>query len=160
MFKISLVNRVASSFPKLKSQLRIAHSPCTPVQFVNKSLKMSSVYSLLFTILFFFVLQKARLSPFLLVPVYIIFFILIFEYNLITIKARIRKREREIDQEVLFVGRYLLVKIYSGRPLLNALIETANSRGVAPDLFLALRSAPFFNRMGRAFKPRGASTAT
>jgi len=51
---------------------------------------------------------------------------------LITVKARIRKREREINKEVLFVGRYLLVKIYSGRPLLNALIETAGSKGIAP----------------------------
>jgi len=76
-------------------------------------------------------LQKAKLSLLLLVPIYILLFILIFEYNLITIKAGIRKREREIDQEVLFVGRYLLVKLYSGRPLLNALIETANSRGIA-----------------------------
>ncbi|HLC60126.1 MAG TPA: type II secretion system F family protein [Candidatus Nanoarchaeia archaeon] len=33
--------------------------------------------------------------------------------------------------EVLFVGRYLLVKLYSGRPLLNALIETSESRGIA-----------------------------
>lgn len=29
------------------------------------------------------------------------------------------------------MGRYLLVKLYSGRPLLNALIETAESRGIA-----------------------------
>jgi pilus assembly protein TadC len=47
------------------------------------------------------------------------------------VKAKIKKREREIDREVLFVGRYLLVKLYSGRPLLNALVETASSRGIA-----------------------------
>jgi len=60
-----------------------------------------------------------------------VFFVLIFEYSVISIKSRIRHREREINKEVLFVGRYLLVKLYSGRPLLNALVETANSRGVA-----------------------------
>jgi len=58
-------------------------------------------------------------------------FVLLFEYYLLNVKAKIRKREREINKEVLFVGRYLLVKLYSGRPLLNALIETASGRGVA-----------------------------
>ena len=46
------------------------------------------------------------------------------------VKSKISQREREINKEVLFVGRYLLVKLYSGRPLFNALIETANSSGI------------------------------
>ena len=69
---------------------------------------------------------------FLLAPLFIIFSVLLFEYSLLSLKAKIRKREREINKEVLFVGRYLLVKLYSGRPLLNALIETAESRGITP----------------------------
>ena len=131
MFQISISNRVASFFPALKTELRIAHLPYTPIQYVTKSLRMAVLGSILFTFLFFFVLQKAKLSFFLLVPVFAILFILIFEYSLIAIKAKIRKREREINKEVIFVGRYLLIKIYSGRPLLNALIETAGGRGIA-----------------------------
>ena len=41
----------------------------------------------------------------------------------------IKKREREIDQEVLFVGRYLLVKLQSGEPLYNSLIDASKSYG-------------------------------
>lgn len=131
MSKIALVNKVASLFPSLKNELRIAHLPYTPVQYVNKNLKVAFLYSLMFTVLFFFVLQKAGLSVFLLVPAFLALFILLFEYLLLTVRAKIRKREREINKEVLFVGRYLLVKLYSGRPLLNALIETSESRGIA-----------------------------
>lgn len=130
MFEIGFANRVAGFFPKLKSDLRMAHSPYSPLQYVNKNLKITVLYAFLFTILFFFVLQKAKLSIFLLVPIFIILFILLFEYSFLTIKAKIRKSEREIDREVVFVGRYMLVKLYSGRPLLNALIETANSKGI------------------------------
>ena len=126
-----IVNRVASFFPALKTELRIAHLPYTPAQYINKNLKIIALYASLFTILFFFVLQKAKLSLFLLVPFFMILFILFFEYLLLKIKVKIRQREREINKEVLFVGRYLLVKIYSGRPLLHALIETARSRGIA-----------------------------
>ncbi|MBI2660201.1 type II secretion system F family protein [Candidatus Woesearchaeota archaeon] len=131
MDKIGFVNRVASFYPKLKTELKIAHLPYTSIQYVNRSLKAVSLYSLLFTILFFFVLQKAKLSIAFLVPAFFVLFILLFQYSLLTIRAKIRKREREVNKEVLFVGRYLLVKLYSGRPLLNALIETAESRGIA-----------------------------
>ena len=89
------------------------------------------MYALMFTALLFFVLKKASLPIFLLVPIYFALFALMFQYSLLGVKSKIRKREKEIDKEVLFVGRYLLVKLYSGRPLLNALIETASSRGIA-----------------------------
>lgn len=128
---MGFVNRVASVFPTLKTQLRIAHIPYTTIQFVNKNLKISAIYALMFTALSFFVLKKAKLPLFFLVLAYLIFFVLMFQYSLAGVKAKIKKREREIDKEVLFVGRYLLVKLYSGRPLLNALVETANSRGIA-----------------------------
>ena len=131
MFELGFVNRVASYFPMLKRELRIAHLPYTPTQYVNKNIKITALYSFLFTALFFFVLQKANLSLFLLLPIFLILFLLLFEYYLLNIKAKIRKREREINKEVLFIGRYLLVKLYSGRPLLNALIETAQSSGIA-----------------------------
>ena len=131
MFEIGFANRIASFFPTLKSELRTAHLPYSPIQYVNKSLKTASMYVFLFTVLFFFVLKKAKLSYFLLIPIFVILFILFFEYSLILVKAKIRKREHEINKEVLFVGRYLLVKLYSGRPLLNALIETSGSRGIA-----------------------------
>ena len=128
---MGFVNRIVSFFPMLKGELRIAHLPFSPIQFVNRNLKTSALFSFLLTILFFFVLQKAKLPLALLLPIFIILFILLFEYSLLTIKAKIRKREREINKEVLFIGRYLLVKLYSGRPLLNALMETASSRGIA-----------------------------
>jgi len=128
--EISLADRVVLFFPNLKRDLRIAHLKYSPAQFINKNLKVTALYAFLLTILFFFILKKANLQLIFLVPIFMVLFIILFQYFIITVKARIRKREREIDREVLFVGRYLLVKLYSGRPLLNALIETAKSRGV------------------------------
>ncbi len=88
------------------------------------------MYSIVFTILLFFVLKKANYSLILLFPIFIVLLMLLFQFSIIKIKAKIKKRAREIDKEVVFVGRYLLVKLYSGRPLLNALIEIANSKGI------------------------------
>ena len=131
MFEISFANRASSYFPSLKKDLRIAHIPFTPAQYIKKSFAFAIVYSIFFMILFFFVFKKSGTSFFLLFPVFVASFILLLFFHLAGIQARIRKREREIDKEVLFVGRYMLVKLYSGRPLLNALIETSESRGIA-----------------------------
>ncbi len=130
MFKISLVNRIAARYPTLKTELRTAYLPYTPIEYLRNSLKFAVIYSSMITILFFFVLNKANLSLLFLVPIFIILLYFFFNYTLIRIKARIRHKEREINKEVLFVGRYLLVKLYSGRPLLNALIEISNAKGV------------------------------
>ena len=109
----------------------MAHSLESASDYVKKSLRFAAMYSLMLSVLFFFVLEKAKKPKIILVLILFALFFLLFQYSIISVKSKIRKRERQINKEVLFVGRYLLVKLYSGRPLLNALIETANSRGVA-----------------------------
>ena len=126
-----LVQRISSFFPNLKKEIRIAHIKTTPQDFIYKNLKFSLPFSLGLAILFFFIANKAGL-PLILIPIaFIIFFILVFYFGFLKLKAKIAKRRKEIDREVLFAGQYLLIKLYSGRPLLNALIDTTKSYGVA-----------------------------
>jgi flagellar protein FlaJ len=109
----------------------MAHLKETPDEFINKNFKKSLLSSILFTILFFFVIDKAKLSKFWLILIFIAIFFLFFNFHFLKLKGIIRKREREINKEVLFAGRYLLIKLYAGRPLLNALVETSHGYGVA-----------------------------
>lgn len=82
------------------------------------------------TILSFFVLDKAGMPKFLLIIFFIGLFYLFFKFNFLKIKGKIQSRKKKIDKEVLFVGTYLLIKLYAGRPLLIALTETSKSRGI------------------------------
>jgi flagellar protein FlaJ len=126
-----LVQRTSSFFPKLKKQIRIAHVKTTPQEFIYNNFKFSLPFSLGMTVLFFFIADKAGL-PMALVPLaFIIIFFMIFHFQFLKLRAEIIKRRKEIDREVLFAGQYLLIKLYSGRPLLNALIDTSKSYGVA-----------------------------
>jgi pilus assembly protein TadC len=45
------------------------------------------------------------------------------------------KRAKDIDREVLFAGRFLLVKLHSGSPLITALEQAASSYGVGSRFF-------------------------
>ena len=126
-----LVQRISSFYPDLKRQIRIAHLKTTPREFIYQSLKFSLPFSLGLTILFFFIIGKSGLSPILIPIAFIISLFLAFNFTFLKLKAKILKRKKEIDREVLFAGQYLLIKLYSGRPLLNALIDTSKSYGVA-----------------------------
>jgi len=126
-----LVRRVVSFYPHLKKDLRIAHLPQSPEEFVYRSLKTSMLFSVGLTILFFFIADKAGLPLIILLPFFLVCFLAIFHFAFLKVKTRIIQRRREIDREVLFVGQYLLLKLYSGQPLLNALINSTKSYGIA-----------------------------
>jgi pilus assembly protein TadC len=51
------------------------------------------------------------------------------------VDAKISKRAKEIDKDVLFAGRFLLIKLNSGKPLINSLVEASQSYGVASSYF-------------------------
>ena len=126
-----VVQRVSSQYPGLKKQLRIAHLKASPQEFVYNSFKFALPFSFGLTILFFFIIDKAGLPLALLPIAFIILFFVVFNFQFIKLKARIVKRQKEIDREVIFAGQYLLIKLYSGKPLLNALVDTSKSYGVA-----------------------------
>jgi len=126
-----LVQRISAFFPQLKKQLRIAHIKSTPQEFIYKDLKFTVPFSVVFTILFFFILDKADKSLLLLPIGFIVVFIMSFGFAFMKLRGVILQRKKEIDREVLFAGQYLLIKLYSGKPLLNAIIDTSKSYGVA-----------------------------
>src|SRR3989338_7221658 len=126
-----LISRISSFYPHLKRDIRIAHLKTTPYDFVFKAIKFSLPFSLGLTILFFFLANKAGIPLAILPFFFVIAVILVFNFAFLKLKGIIIRRQKEIDKEVLFAGQYLLIKLYSGKPLLNALIDTTKSYGVA-----------------------------
>ena len=113
--------------PQLKKDLKIAHMQKSPDEFVSQSLRISLLISLTFSILAFFMLVKSMKIKVVLpvILVFIVSLIFVFFFLLQTPKGVISKRRKEIEREVLFSGRYLLVKMESGSPLLNSLMDAS-----------------------------------
>lgn len=125
----SLIHSLTYKYPNLKRDLRTINSKYNPETFILRTIKGSLTYGLLFTVLFYLVFSDS-LSIVIIILLFPLFTYLFYKFSFLKIKGKIKSLEREINKEVLFIGRYLLVKLYSGRPLLNALIETSNSRGI------------------------------
>ncbi len=121
---------LAAYFPRLRKELRMANIKSTPAQLLDRAIRNGLIYGAGAAIGTFFILSKARVSLAFVLPAFLISFIFFFMIETMKVRTAIQNRRKEIDREVIFIGRYLLIKLYSGRPLLSALAETAKSRGV------------------------------
>lgn len=134
-----VINFILHRLPNIKINLRIAHIRETPFHFVQKSLMGAAYVSATVSLIMFMMMDKFRgRDPTNLLITFAIFaagFMLMFSFMLNTPSVYIRKRQTEIDKEVLFAGRYLLVKMQSGVPFFNALTDASQSYGVSSKYF-------------------------
>lgn len=125
--------------PDLKKKLKIAHVKKTPEKYIEKILLGTLVYAIMLTILAFFFVSKSQLPDtmqwIVLGMTFIIGLPLCYKYLALSLDADIKKREGDINKEVIFAGRFLLIKLESGMPLFNALIEGSRSYGVSAKYF-------------------------
>ncbi len=132
---MSLSKELASRYPSLKRKLLVAHSTKTPEQFVERNLKLALSMGIPAALGLFMLLSAAGLPPVLLVGIVPLVLFGLFQLFMHSADVEIRKLAKEIDRDVLFAGRFLLIKLNSGKPLMNAIIDASNSYGVANKYF-------------------------
>jgi pilus assembly protein TadC len=119
----------------LKKKLFVAGVNKTPKEFLKQTSRSALFVAITMTVLSFMLMQKMGL-PIILVPIVgVILYALIYTTLLKALDARISKRAKAIDKDALFAGRFLLIKLNSGKPLINALVEASQSYGVANTYF-------------------------
>ncbi len=130
-----MLKYLTSKFPHLKHQLRVAHMATKPEAFIKRALTRAALGSFLLSILLAMLISKTNGSWGLWAFVTVAMFLGGFWLGMKKPLILARKRAVDIDREVLFAGRFLLIKLHSGKPLVNALIEAAQSYGVASKYF-------------------------
>lgn len=132
---MSLVKNITSKHPELKRKLKIAHIDQTPEQYVKLRIRGAFVYSIGLSILAFMYIDRQNL-PWILLPVaFVLFYFLFFSFLMHSVDASIARRKKQIDKEVLFAGRFLMIKLNTGQPLINALVDASKSYGVGSKYF-------------------------
>jgi len=132
---MSLYTYLVSKNPILKKKMRIAKITKSPEEYVKKAFMGALQLGVGFGILSFFILNKNESH--LVLPFFIGFitFYMFYGMNIKKLDVKINKRAKQIDKTVLFAGRFLLIKLNSGDPLVNAIDEAAKSYGVASEYF-------------------------
>lgn len=126
---------IALNFPDLKKKLRSAGIHKTPEAFARDALSSSVMLTMMLTVLTFFIVLKSGKSMMIVLIVMLVSFLIFISMSLKKVDVFISRRAKEIDKDVLFAGRFLLVKLNSGKPLINAVIDASKSYGVANKFF-------------------------
>jgi len=122
-------------FPAIKKYLYTSRMPYKPEEYVKYSavIALGASIGISFITLLFFL--KFNVNLLWLVAVVLVSLTAVFYFIIQVPFGVIRQREREINKEVLFAGRYLLTKLQSGAPLFNSLIDASQSYGICSKYF-------------------------
>lgn len=116
-------------FPNLKKKLLLANMKEEPVDFLEKVVKASLFASMTLLVVSIFILLETN-STLLWIPLLIVLYpLLTFGYFGLYPDATIFKRKRELDYEVVFAGRHLVIALKSGMPLFDAMVGTSRGYG-------------------------------
>ena len=127
-----LSKKIARAFPTLKLDLQQAGMDIEPHLFIKKSLVIGGYisFALTFVVALFLIRSNPRLLP-LLILIFPVLFFFGFMFSVRSPKVKSKKRVKEIDKEIVFAGRFLLIELSAGVPLFDAISNVAKSyRGI------------------------------
>ena len=124
-----VAQRITASSPNLRQKLRLAGMNDDPLLFVQQSLVIAGMMSVMLTVLFFFLLQIFKFNVFTLVVLFPLFFAFSFMMRMQMPKAKAQKRAREVERELVFAGRQMLIELKAGVPLFDAMLSISRDYG-------------------------------
>ncbi len=126
----SLAEVLSHRFSDLKMKLKLAGIEKTPVEYMENAIANTIWISLTLIILIglvmFFVTRTDMLW---LIPIAIIVILVAFNYLMIYPDASLMRRKRELDYEIVFAGRHVLIALKSGMPLFDTFVGTSTGYG-------------------------------
>lgn len=115
-----LFTRVAKSFPELELKMRRAGIYESPMGFVKRIMVTALYITTGIMIILFMPVSKMGFTS-VLVFFYPLIFVVMFFYMMHLPDVKIMKKERQINKEIVFAGRFIILEIGSGVSLYNTM---------------------------------------
>ncbi len=135
---------LAARFPDLKKKLKIADMDDNPVEFLEKVIYSTILISLgLIVVSYIFLYDSMALNlklnvgmflieaigPVIVIPLVILGYLMLYP------EAAILRRQREMDYEIVFAGRHVVIALQSGMPLFDTFVGASNGYGAVSKEF-------------------------
>ncbi|MEK6907339.1 MAG: type II secretion system F family protein [Nanoarchaeota archaeon] len=130
-----IIPRIARSFPYLKVELEQANIELTPEQFIKKILTTSVIVSITLTIALAMVFYRLDVNLAFVLLAFPIIFAGMFFFFINSPKGKSNKITREIDHEIVYAGRFLLIELSAGVPLFDAMKNISDAYPVIGKYF-------------------------
>jgi pilus assembly protein TadC len=129
------LNSIAAKFPSLKRELSQSEMNFTPAGFVGWAVKAAILASIVLMSIAFIVLKNNPVLPMAIVLGFPVFVGLMFIYFMNFPRVRARMRAKNIDSELVFAGRHMLIELKSGVALFDAMLGVSRDYGVVSQEF-------------------------
>ncbi len=134
-FFMFLAKKIAPFFPDLKEKLILSGLGESSESFIERILSSSVYVSVALSILTALVLYILNINLLYTIVLFFFYVLFLFFYMLLYPIAKIEHRKREIDKELVFAGRHLLIALKSGMPFFNALVGVSSGYGKVSEEF-------------------------
>ncbi len=129
-----LVDRYIRKHPEIKIKLKQARIKQTPEKYVKTTMINSFMFAIMITFAIY-LFSRGDLGIVGIIIAFIISYFISFNLFIRRVDSLIHRRAREIDRDVIYAGRFLLIKLSAGRPLLNTIIDASESYGDSAKYF-------------------------
>ncbi|MBN2111625.1 type II secretion system F family protein [Candidatus Woesearchaeota archaeon] len=127
VIELTIFERIARSFPALELKIRQAGMKITSVNFVKKAVFTAFYLTTFVVFLLGALFLKLNILLRILYFIFPLLFVGLFFYFMKLPDFKIYQKEKEIEKEIVFAGRFLVIELQSGVPLYNALINVSDS---------------------------------
>jgi len=122
---IILYKKIARSFPELKIELLQAGRKEKPEEFIKKTFFLSIFISIILSFIFMLIFSKIGINTAFVILILPITFMIVFFFLIKGIKAGTNKVIRDIDQEIIYAGRFMLIELKAGVPLFDTIKDAS-----------------------------------
>ncbi|MCX6768770.1 MAG: type II secretion system F family protein [Candidatus Micrarchaeota archaeon] len=122
-------------YPNMKKKLLMAGMDKSPEDFLDGVVISTSLFTIALTVAAAVFLNSIQVEMFWLVPLFFVFLLFAFQYFMLYPDVKITKRKKDIDYELVFAGRHLLIALKSGMPLFDSLVGVSRGYGAVSEEF-------------------------
>lgn len=128
-FFYSLAEYLSYRSYDLKNKLKLAGINKSPIEYIEETIKKSIILSLALLIVSALVFFIVKIDYIFLVPLVLVWPLVSYNYLMLYPDALIEKRKRDLDYEILFAGRHILIALRSGLPLFDTFVSASTGYG-------------------------------
>ena len=125
---MGLISGYITRHPEIKTKLRTARLKISPELYVMQTFMNALIFTIAIDLVIF-LFKRGKINPISLGIITIISYWLFFKLLLHRVDVKIAKLGKEIDRDITYIGRFILIKLSAGRPLINTIVDAGYSYG-------------------------------
>ena len=118
---------IAKRFPHLKNDLAQAGMNVDSKEYIKKAVIFSIIVTFVLLFVGFLVLSKLEANLIILLFLFPVLIFIIFGMFINSPRTKIKKKVNEIEREIVYAGRFLMIELGSDMPLYDAIINISKS---------------------------------